>query len=33
MRKITHSDLSERVHHLKIMMRIKAGSEERIFGT
>ena len=29
---IACSDLSERVHHLKIMLRIKAGSEERIFG-
>ena len=26
---ITYSDLSERVHHLKIMIRTKAGSDER----
>ena len=26
---ITYSDLSERVHHLKIMIRKKAGSDER----
>ena len=26
---ITYSDLSERVHHMKIMIKIKDGCEER----
>ena len=29
---VTCSDLSERVHHLKILIRIKSGLDERMYG-